>query len=90
MRQAFSIEAPMNDRPLIFDIHLDLSMNAMSWNRDLRWSQERIQRWEHIQGLTTDGVGEVDRGNGTVCFPEMRRGNVGLWIGCDRTFGNLT
>ena len=71
----------MNDKPLIFDIHLDLSMNAMSWNRDLRWSQEKIQRWEHIQGLTKDGAGEVDRGNNTVCFPEMRRGNIGLCVG---------
>ena len=33
-------------KPLIFDIHLDLSMNAMQWNRDLRWSLERIRRWE--------------------------------------------
>lgn len=59
---------------LIFDIHLDLSMNAMQWNRDLRWPLERIRRWE---GPMTD---RVDRGNNTVCFPEMRKGNVGLCV----------
>ena len=62
------------EKPLIFDIHLDLSMNAMQWNRDLRWSLERIRRWE---GQMTD---HVDRGNNTVCFPEMHKGNVGLCV----------
>ena len=64
----------MSNKPLIFDIHLDLSMNAMEWNRDLRWSQERIRRSE---GRMTD---RVDRGNNTVCFPEMRKGNIGLCV----------
>jgi len=64
----------MSDAPLIFDIHLDLSMNALEFNRDLRWSQERIRRWESYM---TD---KVDRGNNTVCFPEMRRGNIGLCV----------
>lgn len=59
---------------LIFDAHLDLSMNALEWNRDLRWSQEKIRRWE--QHMTD----KVDRGNNTVCFPEMRRGRVGLCV----------
>ena len=62
------------EKPLIFHIHLDLSMNAMQWNRDLRWSLERIRRWE---GQMTD---HVDRGNNTVCFPEMHKGNVGLCV----------
>ncbi len=60
--------------PLIFDVHLDLSMNALEWNRDLRWPLERIRRWE--AGMKD----KVDRGNGTVCFPEMRRGRVGLCV----------
>lgn len=60
--------------PLIFDIHLDLAMNAMEYNRDLRWSQEKLRRWEYRM---TD---KVDRGNNTVCFPEMRRGRVGLCV----------
>lgn len=59
---------------LIFDAHLDLSMSALEWNRDLRWSQERIRRWE----LSMND--KVDRGNNTVCFPEMRRGGVGICV----------
>lgn len=37
----------MSDPVFIFDVHLDLSMNALEWNRDLRfWSLERIRRHE--------------------------------------------
>ncbi len=64
----------MNESPLIVDLHLDLAMNALNYNRDLRWSQERIRRWE--QQMTD----KVDRGNNTVCLPEMRRGRVGLCV----------
>ncbi|MDP6599356.1 MAG: membrane dipeptidase [Candidatus Poribacteria bacterium] len=63
---------------LIFDIHLDLAMNALSYNRDLRWSLERIRRWENAQYRGRED--RVDRGNNTVCFPEMRRGGVGLCV----------
>lgn len=73
-RRTTEIEELMNDQPLIFDIHLDLSMNALQWNRDLRWTQERIRRSE--LGMTD----RVDRGSNTVCFPEMRKGNVGLCV----------
>jgi membrane dipeptidase len=63
-----------SETSLIFDMHLDLAMNALEWNRDLRWPQERIRRWEqHLKD-------KVDRGNNTVCFPEMRRGGVGLCV----------
>lgn len=58
----------------IFDAHLDLSMNALEWNRDLRWSLERIRRRE--LGMKD----KPDRGNNTVCFPEMRRGQIGLCV----------
>jgi membrane dipeptidase len=58
----------------IFDAHLDLAMNALEWNRDLRWSLERIRR--HELPLKD----KRDRANGTVCFPEMRRGRVGLCV----------
>jgi membrane dipeptidase len=59
---------------LIFDAHLDLSMNALEWNRDLTRPIEEIRRRE--QGLTD----KKDRGRGTVCLPEMRRGSVGLCV----------
>lgn len=64
----------MQPSPLIFDAHLDLSMNALEWNRDLRWTQEKLRRWELSM------KDKVDRGNNTVCFPEMRRGRVGLCV----------
>ncbi|HVV99033.1 MAG TPA: membrane dipeptidase [Planctomycetaceae bacterium] len=64
----------MSDPVLVFDVHLDLSMNALEWNRDLRWTQEQIRRWEQFM------KDKVDRGNSTVCFPEMRRGGVGLCV----------
>lgn len=59
---------------LIFDAHLDLSMNALEWNRDLRQPIAQIRAREHAQ---TD---KPDRGKGVVSFPELRRGNVGLVV----------
>src|ERR1700691_5710009 len=58
---------------LIFDVHLDIAWNALDHNRDQRWSLERIRRRE--LGMTGKGAGR-----NTVCFPEMRRGNVGLCV----------
>lgn len=58
----------------IFDAHLDLSMNAMEWNRDLTRPIEEIRRRE--AGMTD----KKDRGNGVVCFPEMRRGRIGICV----------
>ncbi len=60
--------------PLIFDSHLDLSMNALEWNRDLRWPVAGIRDSE--RGLTD----KPDRGRGTVSFGEMRRGRVALCV----------
>jgi membrane dipeptidase len=59
---------------LVFDAHLDLSMNALEWNRDLRLSVEEIRGREAGQ---TD---KPDRGRGTVAFPQMRAGGVGLCV----------
>ncbi len=58
----------------IFDAHLDLSMNALEWNRDLRWSVEAIRQSE--KGMTD----KKDRGNNTVSLTAMRKGNVGLCV----------
>ena len=59
---------------LLFDAHLDLSMNALEWNRDLRWSVEAIRKSE--VGMTD----KKDRGNNTVSFHAMRKGNMGLCV----------
>lgn len=58
----------------IFDAHLDLSMNALEWNRDLTWTVEEIRRSE--KGMTD----KPDRGLNTVSFEAMRKGNVGVCV----------
>jgi membrane dipeptidase len=58
---------------LIFDAHLDLAWNAIEFNRDLRQPLERIRHREA-------GSPEKGAGCNTVCFPEMRRGRVGLCV----------
>jgi membrane dipeptidase len=58
---------------LTFDLHLDLAMSAIQYNRDLLLSVEESRASEaHIEGKS--------RGNNTVTLPEMRRGHVGLCV----------
>ncbi len=64
----------MLSKPLIFDGHLDLAMNALEWNRDLRWTVKDIRKSE--EGMTD----KPDRAKGTVSLPSMREGNVGVCI----------
>ena len=65
----------------IFDAHLDLSMNALEWNRDFRMEVSQIRALE--SGMTD----LPDRENGVVSFPSMRYGNIGLCCSnIDRTF----
>ena len=59
---------------LLFDAHLDLSMNALEWNRDLTKSLEEVRRRERGKS------DKVDRAKGVCTFPEMRRGELGLCI----------
>src|SRR5687768_8790430 len=59
---------------LIIDAHLDLSMNALEWNRDLTRPVEEIRARERTL------ADKPDRGKGTVSFAEMRRGGVGLCV----------
>lgn len=61
-------------KPFIFDAHLDLSMNAMEWNRDLRLSVQELRDRE--QGMTD----LPDRSKGTVSFPELIEGNIGIVV----------
>ncbi|MDR6196391.1 dipeptidase [Siphonobacter sp. SORGH_AS_0500] len=58
----------------IFDAHLDLSMNAMEWNRDLRLPVEQLNARE--KGLTD----KPDRAKATVSLPELRKGNIGIVV----------
>ncbi|NDV61602.1 peptidase M19 [Puniceicoccales bacterium CK1056] len=59
---------------LIFDAHLDLGMNALEWNRDYTRPLHEIREREREM---TD---RPDRGKGTVCFPEMRKGQTGICV----------
>src|ERR1051325_456150 len=58
---------------IIFDSHLDLGWNAVNYNRDLTASIAEIRKSEN------DSKGK-GRGTNTVCFPEMRKGEVALCL----------
>jgi len=59
---------------LIVDAHLDLSLNAIEWNRDLTKPLAEIRAAEsHLKD-------KPDRGRGTVCLPEMRKAGIGLCV----------
>src|SRR5574343_1660496 len=60
----------------IIDAHLDLAMNALEWNRDLRKPVSELRALERAKGWTD----KPDRGNSTVSFPELRKGNIGLVV----------
>ncbi|WP_143304906.1 dipeptidase [Chitinophaga vietnamensis] len=56
------------------DAHLDLSMNAMEWNRNLRLGVHEIR--EREKGMND----KPDRAKGTVSLPSLREGNIGLVV----------
>ena len=58
----------------IIDAHLDLAMNAVEWDRDLRKSVPVLRQLE--KGMTD----KPDRANGTVSLPQLRQGNIGLVV----------
>src|SRR5687768_12631373 len=58
---------------LVVDAHLDLAMNALMWNRDLALSAHETRQIERAAGMTKKG-----RCVGTVGFPDLRAGEIGL------------
>jgi membrane dipeptidase len=56
------------------DAHLDLAMNAMEWNRDLRRPIHEIR--EREKNLKD----KPDRGNNVVSFEELRKGDIGVVV----------
>src|SRR5262245_14359959 len=58
---------------LIFDWHLDLSWNALEWNRDLTLPVAEIRRREVAAGYQGQG-----RGTNTVSLPALREGHVAV------------
>lgn len=61
-------------QPFIIDAHLDLAMNAIEWNRDLS------RPLNEIRGREMHMKDKPDRGKGTVCLPELRKGRIGLVV----------
>ena len=60
--------------PLVFDAHLDLALNAIEWNRDLRLPLAEVRKTEaHLHD-------KAGRGRNTVTLPEMRRAGIGLCV----------
>ncbi len=60
---------------LIFDAHLDLGLNAIDWNRDLRMDVAEIRAQERNLGMTDPG-----RRTNTLSFPEMKKAEVGVGV----------
>lgn len=60
---------------LLFDSHLDLGLNGVEWNRDLRQSVADVRAQETMLGMTDPG-----RRLGTVTLPELRKAEVGVCI----------
>jgi len=59
---------------LIIDGHLDLSMNALEWNRDLTLPVSSInEREKHLSDLP-------GRGHAVVSLPHLRQGGIGLVV----------
>ena len=58
----------------IIDAHLDLAMNAMEWNRDLK--QPVAQLRDREKGMTD----KPDRERNTVSLPALREGKIGLVV----------
>lgn len=59
---------------LMIDAHLDLAMNALEWNRDLKMPVSSIR--EREAGMTD----KPDRGKGVVSLPALRSGKIGLVV----------
>src|SRR3982751_4555287 len=59
---------------MIVDAHLDLAMNAMEWNRDIRLPVADINAREKQMN------DKPDRGKATTSLAELRKGNIGLVV----------
>lgn len=59
----------------LFDAHLDLALNAVDWNRDLRQSVDDIRAQEHALQMTAPG-----RCTNTLSFPELKKAGVGVCL----------
>src|SRR5882757_1372023 len=59
---------------IIIDAHLDLAMNAMEWNRDLKLPVTQLREREK------DSKDKPDRERNLVSLPALRKGKIGLVV----------
>ncbi|MFN9971294.1 MAG: peptidase M19, partial [Phycisphaerae bacterium] len=60
---------------LLFDAHLDLALNAVDWNRDMRCSVDEIRAQERTLEMTDKG-----RCTNTLSLPELKTAEVGICL----------
>jgi len=60
---------------LLFDAHLDLALNGVDWNRDLRCDVDDLRAQERTLGMTDPG-----RGGSTLSLPELRKADIGICL----------
>lgn len=60
---------------LLVDGHLDLALNGVDWNRDLRCSVDDLRAQEQSLGMTEPG-----RGGATLSLPELRQAEMALCL----------
>jgi membrane dipeptidase len=60
---------------LLFDAHLDLALNAVDWNRDLRCEVDEIRAQERTLEMTEKG-----RCTNTLSLPELRKAEIGICL----------
>ncbi len=60
---------------LLFDAHLDLALNGVDWNRDLRCEVDDLRAQERSLGMT-----EAGRCGSTLSLPELRKAEIGICL----------
>lgn len=60
---------------LLFDAHLDLALNGVDWNRDMRCSVDDLRAHERHLGMTDAG-----RTGSTLSLPELRAAEIGICL----------
>ncbi len=61
---------------LLFDAHLDLALNAVDYNRDLRQSVDDLRVQEQLAGMDN----QWGKCRNTLSFPELRDAGVGVCL----------
>lgn len=59
----------------LFDAHLDLALNGVDWNRDMRCEVDDLRAQERALGMTDAG-----RCGSTLSLPELRTAEIGICL----------